>query len=376
MISGLQLRWMPEAIDLPADFVQVVVVIKLSKSTITSQVAAHLREKILQGHWRHFLPGRDLLAAELGVSHMTVSRAVEQLEAEGLIVNQGNGRRRRIVLPKSGRKSRCLRIAVLRFEAEDAKIYYVVDFVHQLREAGHQVNYADKTLSGLKMDVKRVARLVKRTKADAWIVISGSYEILQWFAAQSLPCFGLFGKLSKLAIAGGGANKSAAYAAVSNRLTELNHKRIVLLARWIGDCFSRQYLFGAFEARGIPASDYSMPRFTDTPESFHRCLEALFATTPPTALIILNPELLYAVQQFLARRKLLVPEDVSLVCTDPDPKFFWCQPTIAHITWDSTPWVRRITQWADNIARGKRDTRKAVTQAEFVDGGTVGPAPP
>lgn len=347
----------------------------LIKSTITAQVAEHLKEQILQGKWVGALPGRDRLATELGVSHMTVTRAVAQLEDEGLIVSQGNGRSRRIVLPESGRKkSRCLRIAVLLYEAEDTNQIHVVDFVHRLREAGHRVDYAEKTLTGLKMDVKRVGRLVKKTGADAWIVISGSREILSWFAAQTLPCFGLFGKLSDLAIAGGGANKRAAYDAASSRLVELNHKRIVLLGRWIGDCFSRQYLFGAFEARGIPASHYSMPRFTDTPEGFQSCLESLFAMTPPTALIILNPELVYVVQQFLARRKLLVPEDVSLICADPDTRFLWCRPTIAHINWDSGPWVRRIARWAENVARGKRDTRKAITLGEFIDGGSVGPA--
>lgn len=346
----------------------------LAKSTITAQTAEHLREQILQGKWRGALPGRDRLAAELGVSHMTVSRAVAQLEEEGLIVNQGNGRPRRIALLESGRKSRCLRIAVLRFETEDINHFIVLDFVHRLRKAGHQVDFADKTLTGLKMDVKRVDRLVKKSGVDAWIVISGSREILSWFAARALPCFALFGKLSDLAIAGGGANKRAAYDAASSRLVELNHKRIVLLGRWIGDCFSKQYLFGAFEARGIPASHYSMPRFTDTPEGFQSCLETLFATTPPSALFIMNPELLYAVQQFMARRKLLVPEDVSLICADPDSRFIWCRPTIAHITWDSAPWVRRIVRWAENVSRGKRDTRKAITQGKFVDGGSVGPA--
>jgi hypothetical protein len=37
--------------------------------------------------------------------------------------------------------------------------------------------------------------------------------------------------------------------------------------------------------------------------------------------------------------------------------------------------VLRIVRWAENVARNKIDTRKAITQAEFVDGGTVGPVP-
>jgi hypothetical protein len=33
--------------------------------------------------------------------------------------------------------------------------------------AGHVAEYADRTLQDMKMDVRRVARLVKRTPADA-----------------------------------------------------------------------------------------------------------------------------------------------------------------------------------------------------------------
>jgi hypothetical protein len=35
--------------------------------------------------------------------------------------------------------------------------------------------------------------------------------------------------------------------------------------------------------------------------------------------------------------------------------------------------VRRVVRWADNIARGKVDQRRALSPAEFVPGGTIGP---
>jgi hypothetical protein len=69
------------------------------------------------------------------------------------------------------------------------------------------------------------------------------------------------------------------------------------------------------------------------------------------------------------------PRDVSLVCLDPDPAFAWCQPSVAHIHWEPLTLVRRIVRWADNVARGKDDRRQSFTKAEFVEGGTIGPAP-
>ena len=66
--------------------------------------------------------------------------------------------------------------------------------------------------------------------------------------------------------------------------------------------------------------------------------------------------------QFLLSRRLRVPEDVSLICTDGDPHFAWCRPPIAHIRWDTRPVVRRAVRWAANIARGKRDVRQTLTK--------------
>ena len=48
-------------------------------------LAAHLREGVTQGRWTGKLPGVRSLARELMVSHHTVRRALELLEADGLL---------------------------------------------------------------------------------------------------------------------------------------------------------------------------------------------------------------------------------------------------------------------------------------------------
>ena len=42
--------------------------------------------------------------------------------------------------------------------------------------------------------------------------------------------------------------------------------------------------------------------------------------------------------------------------------------------WDHRLVVRRVVQWANNVARGRDDRRQTLTKAEFVEGGTIGPA--
>jgi hypothetical protein len=41
----------------------------------------------------------------------------------------------------------------------------------------------------------------------------------------------------------------------------------------------------------------------------------------------------------------------------------------------SRPVANRIVRWVSNISQGKEDTRQTSIKAEFIEGGTVGPAP-
>ena len=103
--------------------------------------------------------------------------------------------------------------------------------------------------------------------------------------------------------------------------------------------------------------------------------DELFRVTPPTALIFDESFLFYAAMNHLARHGILAPDHVSLICSDLDPTFAWCRPTIAHYDWDHRPWVRRAARWVDNVAKGKDDRRQTLTKIEIVEGGTMGPAP-
>lgn len=139
---------------------------------------------------------------------------------------------------------------------------------------------------------------------------------------------------------------------------------------------SPQAFLGELEAAGIATSEFNLPDWEESKEGFERGLDSLFGgLTPPTALMLDEPYLYYAAYHYLAARGLRVPQDVSLVCTDSDPGFVWCQPSVAHMRWDHRPVVRRIVSWANNVVRGKDDSRQNLYKAEFIEGGTVGTAP-
>ena len=345
--------------------------------TSAEQVAEYLRAEMATGRLRGVMPGVLRLEAELGINRKTVETALRLLEVEGLLVPQGAGRRRLIRLPEH-LASPSLRVAILLGEPSDLRLDYQVAIRHELVEAGQDAVYAPKSMVELGMDVKRIARMVKKTAADAWVVTAGSHAVLEWFIAQGEPAFALFGHRRGLPIAGVGPNKLPAITAATQALVGLGHRRIVMLARprrrlpvpGAGE----QAFLDELAACGIEPGPYHLPEWEETVDGFNGRLEALFRLTPPTALIVDEAAFFTAALQFCAIRGIRVPHDVSLICTDADPTFAWCKPSVAHISWDSRPVVRRIVRWAANVSRGEVDVRQTLTPADFVVGGTIGPA--
>ena len=349
---------------------------KLKILSAVEQVAEHVKKGLLAGVWRGEMPGVVALAGELGVNHKTVEAALSLLEREGVLVGQGARRPRRIE-PEFEPVGRSLRIGLLVHKAADLRSGLALELRHMLHESGHISFVPKHNMAELALDVAKVSAMVARHPADAWVVCAGSYGVLEWISRQEFPAFALFGRFRRLPIAAAAPDKTAAYVAAVNSLVRLGHRRIVLLSRpqHRQPVPSRavQTFLDALALEGIRVSDYHNPIWENTCEGFQRCLESLFRATPPSALMVQEPALLGAVQQFLQARGIRVPRDVSLVCTDPDPTFAWRIPTAAHIHWDSGPITRRIARWVDQVALGKNDRRQLLSKAEFVPGGTIGP---
>ena len=340
------------------------------------QVAGYLRKALLRGELSGTIPGVRPLAAELGVNHKTTEVALNLLAQEGLLVDQGPGRRRKIVLPED-HTTPALRVAVLDFDIPSRNVDYMIDLRHQLVNAGHVPFPTSKTLEELGMDVGRVARFVTKTRADAWVVSGASREVLRWFTDYEKPAFALFGRRSSLPIAGIGPDHVMAWRLLTRRLITLGHLRIVTLIRKHlrvpEPTPAVRAMLEEMQASGLATSSYNFPDWEETREGFHRVLDGIFQVTAPTALILDEPLLFHAAKHHLAHRGIHAPAQISLVCVEPDPTFAWCLPTIAHFNWDYRPVVRRVVRWANNVARGKEDRRQTLTKIEFIEGGTIGP---
>lgn len=348
-------------------------------TTITEQVAQLLRDGIRQGRWRGTIPGRIKLAAELGVNHKTVNNALQLLENEGLLVSRGAGRERVINLSGKAFASSSLHIKILLYDKSDAHTELIMQLGFKLKELGHHLTYAEKSLLNLNFDVKRIAQMVEKENADAWIVIAGSQPVLDWFANRPEPTFAMFGRHSHLPLASLSTVKLPATSKALEKLAELGHRRIVLLTaeehRKPAPGMFEQWFLKQLEMMGITVGAYNLPDWENDRRSLHRCLDSLFRHTPPTALFINDPVYFFVTLQHLSSKGLAAPRDVSIIVMEDHPAFEWFDPDVTVISTSTRRWVPRIVQWVENIAKGRDDLQKTMIHSKFIEGGTIGPAP-
>ena len=347
--------------------------------SVSEQTIEHLRKGIREGRWSGHLPGVVRLAEECDVSAGVIRGALRRLEVEGVITAGGLGRCRRIVAPDQGvTPLNSLRVGFLPHDSIDDD-HLLWEIQRDLEAAGHIVTIPKKSQIQLNQKTSSIIRMVQESAVDAWIICSGSRELLEWFAQQSIPSIALYGRSGDLSIARTGPDKAVAYLDATRQLIALGHRRIVLITlagrRKPFPATIERMVLEEIRAHGIETGAYNFPDWEETPEGFNALMENLFRTTPPTALIIDETPKLIAAMQFLARHHIDVPGQVSLVSTDFDKKLSWCYPTVAHMEWNNAHIVRRVVRWVAAVRKGNPDRDIISFPATFVSGGSIGPAP-
>ncbi len=344
----------------------------------SDQLAQHLRQEIMSGRLTGAMPGIKQLVQALGVNSVAATKAVQQLEREGLIISQGN-RRKRLIADQSDSLPHTMRVGILYYDPHNLYRSDALELRQGMTDAGHTPIPAQKTMSELGMDPDRIIRHAKTMDVDAWIIYAGSYELLKWFAESDIPAFAIYGRLTSVDIAGMAIRRIHLMEELIKKLVNLNHQRIVLMVREerrkpdYG--LPERHFLEQLQSHGIQTGPYNIPDWDESPEGLENCLDKLFEHTPPTAMFIGDAVLFHAIQNHLSRRGINSPEDLSLICSDYTESFDWTRPSIAHIDWDYRPTIRRVMQWLKNVSQGREDRKRSFTKATFVDGDTIGPAP-
>lgn len=355
---------------------------KITRLTVTDQVAETLREGLRIGRWGTQLPGTRRLSAELGIARATLMKAIRTLETEGSLAAQQPGDARSVVLTDALMvRKRPLRVAILVASRVDPLVDYSLRLVQTIQGAGHEGFMVSAARSALLNGPKALTKLTKDNPADAWVIIDSNEELSKWFSASGLPVIGIGGRCRAHPMASTGHLVEKALLEVTTRLRSLGHSRIVLLDHEvhrgpIRSSRAKRFLFH-LEATGIQTGDYNHPEWKESPEDFRNLLKSLFHVTPPTALICMADLYASAAISFLDRRSLRIPHDVSLICAQPLPCHDWqlLGLDLTRFLVDHEFGNRRVVRWLESVRQGRPEMDSRFSQARVHWGNTIGRPP-
>lgn len=355
----------------------------ISRPTLGEHTAQHLRMGIRSGRWQGRLPGARQLAAEFGVSRDVVLEALRLVEAEGLILHEGAGKSRRVAASKRSSVQRILRVGILLpspLEEDNAHTHELISGIRQAIESlGHAGFIAPKCSLQLGRKISRIRRHLEDCKADAWIIYSADRDVLEMAMHLSVPVFVLGGISEGLPLAGSRTDLTVPMEAAVDHLVRQGHRQMVLISppKWRSPRLN--HAAAAFVNRlhthGIRAdAAYHVPEWEHTPAGLHALLRALFFATPPTALLIMEPECVGPALVFLAEQGLSVPRHVSLINLLPDPMQAFYRIGLAHFEWPMQPHIANVVHWVRSVARSRPDLRYSTISPAFVKGESTGRA--
>lgn len=357
----------------------------IPRPNLGDHIAGHLRDGFRTGRWQGRLPGVRQLASEFGVSRDVVREALRRVESEGLIHHDGAGRSRRVAVPDGRRlTSRTLRVGILLPSPLEQDNMHTHQLVHGMLRAieslGHAGFIAPKCTQQLGGQPARVRRHLDECQADAWIIYSARRAVLEMAQQLELPVFALGGVSEGLALAGARTDLARPMEAAVDLLVKKGHRRAALICppHWRSPALN--HAAGAFVNRlrfhGIRVDEaFHVPDWQHTPAGLDELLRALFFATPPTALLVMEPECIGPVMVFLASRGLHVPQHVSLINLLPDPMQLFYPIAMARFEWPVKPHLHNVVRWLRSVAQGRPASRFTTTAPDFIPGESIGRAP-
>lgn len=362
---------------------------RIQRNSLVDQVVTVIRSGIQNGRWKARMPGQARLAKELGVARETAAQAISRLISEG-VLEQPAGRvatviRKEVLEHNANTQARTLRVALLFADATESKIAassaVIADLISSIQEHGHSC--AKYALPAGK-DIHKTGYLqglVDTAAADAWLVYGGTLEVLTWFSQNVPHVMALGGRCTELPIAAAGSNVLPALSKQVKRLLALGHRRIVLIcyrgARHPKPGQTVEVFRELLQSAGITAGDYHVPDWEETPAGLEKLLQSTFQITPPTALICWTLGSVNGVLGWLARNRVRIPQDVSVVSLGHDLATDWFQPNLQVVSVQTDDKIigQSVIKWLNSVISGQAETQQTWCPILINQGNSIGPAP-
>jgi DNA-binding LacI/PurR family transcriptional regulator len=349
--------------------------------SLVEQTVALLRQHIEHREWRDFLPPENLLTKELGVSRVTLRKAVSELISQGLIKPGGRGYRNQILGAAGDLAEQKIdqRVHFLSPISEIEMVPSTRVIYDEIRLAlltyGCSMEFDHRKSLWCQSPAAKLQALTQGSEAGAWILYRASVPIQQWFQANQVRCVVLGPCHAGVTIPSVEFDVKALGRHVGGECSRLGHRHVAFVANDLSVASSQATQAGLAQQLqpcgklvkiSVVEDDY-------TQENLRSALKTLMAEKePPTCLIASAAGQAWPLIGILQEMGLRVPEDVSLVVRDHEAFLARSVPKVTRYTFD----IPRFGRLAAGLLRsvlssgGLRQTHRQV-QPVFLAGQTL-----
>lgn len=324
-----------------------------SYQSLPHQVAHRIEREIDAQTWVGWLPGERTVAETLQVSRKTIRKAIAILQRDGRVHTvHGHGheivsRKRR---PSKTRTEPTVGLIVPESleQLRPFTALWVDALRAQLIEQGVRFNTFPGHRYFTQRPEKALARLVKQSPQDCWVLAHSNERVQQWFQEQEVPCVIAGSSHHGLDLPSVDLDYFAVCRHAAGVLLRHGHRRIGFLtvsSQRAGDLESEAgFAAGARQPTYGDVTPHLL-RHDGTVTAVNRILSRIFdLAVAPTALLIANPVYYLTTVTFLAERRLRVPQDVSLISRDDDTFLAYLNPTPSRYSTNARSFAKRLMQ--------------------------------
>lgn len=357
----------------------------VERTGVLEQVLRSLNLELQSGAWDQKVPGSRTLAAKLQVSQPTVAEALKRLANKGQLEGGGERRAYRVAKPRETASAPVAALLSARHliiitqhavaSLQDRERDCVLALQDQMTRKGWDVDF--KVLDSFHTIHPRLAwdAILEPREGTLIVAVQGRPALAEWAIRRSIPILFFGGVGSPHPIPVVGINAVAMTREAVRQLVSLGHSHITLPLLDRSPAFAKKIseaLQDELKAAGIayfqsyhtPTRDYTGPAVIEL------LMDELIKTRRPSAWMFFDINEMITAFSVLAKHRMRVPQDASLILLGDSPEAGWFAPTIAKFRFPIKVSLGRIIRWLESGGAG---LFRLQSRALFEPGNSIGP---
>ena len=333
-----------------------------SRVSLVDQTIRVIQQMIETQTWSDTLPGEEDLRAQLGISRVTLRKALTELIAQGWILLGGRGQRHHIA--DSMHQSRAVRSTIdgvvclspfteLSLSWTTRIIFDEIRKSLLARECPMEFLHRPSLWRG--NPTKRLTQITTRPDVSGWILFRASPLIQRWFEKNRLPCVVLGPCHEGINLPAIEIDNAALGRHLAAEAARLGHHHIAYVVFDPSVASSLSTIQGLRELKPTDGTTGKVTVISDdtTLTGLRKSLHQVMAQPdPPTLVMVTQADQALPTMGILRELNLEIPRDVSLVVRDHEPFLDRCVPELTRYTFDWLRFGRNVAKTLDAIIKG------------------------